>query len=84
MCVLGCFSDPSKVCVLGGKSVCFGREMSQRGVLRGYAKRCVLGCFLWYLGCFERALKMSRFGRVLRVVCAYLTKTEKIEPAIKM
>ena len=50
----------------------------------GMQKGVFLGCFLWYLGCFERALKMSRFGRVLRVVCAYLTKTEKIEPAIKM
>ena len=45
MCVLGCFSDPSKVCVLGGKSVCFGPEMSQRGVLRGVCKKVCFGVF---------------------------------------
>jgi hypothetical protein len=45
VCVLGCFSDPSKVCVLGDKSVCFGREMSQRGVLRGVCKKVCFGVF---------------------------------------
>jgi len=64
--------------------VFWARNESEGCFKGGVQKGVFWSVFLWYLGCFERALKMSRFGRVLRVVCAYLTKTEKIEPTIKM